>query len=146
MQPAGVSKSLTRSVARAHRGSSVRVESSSISRYRLIARTRCIREVYRIPGRGLLYTQSPSEVSSPQEEMAQNVVGLAREFDNLHGAFVVNTLGWLWEYRNSCVIQGCCDKSPIWAPLRQSNLSLSQSYTPSRPDGSWRYMLQRRTA
>ena len=55
-------------------------------------------------------------------------------------------LGWVWEYRNCCVIQGCCDKSPIWAPLRQSNLSLSQSYTPSRPDGSWRYMLQHRTA
>ena len=91
-------------------------------------------------------TVSVSAMPGNLEEMAQNVVGLAREFDKLHGAFVVNTLGWVWEYRNCCVIQGCCNKSTIWPPLLQSNLSLSQSYTPSRPDGSWRYMLQHRTA
>jgi hypothetical protein len=41
------------------------------------------------------WTPEPSVMAEFRARVSQNVVGLTREFNKLHGVFVVNTLGWV---------------------------------------------------
>ena len=66
-------------------------------------------------------TVSISAIPGNLEEMAQKVHDLAREFDQLHGTLVANTLAWVWEYRNCCVNSGCCDRPRVWADVYASS-------------------------
>ena len=86
---------------------------------------------------------SVSALTGSLEDMARELLELAREFDSNNGTLVANTLSLVWEFRECCANIGYCGESPVWADVFATEQWVSRgAWRALKPSGEHRKLSQ----